>query len=133
MAESPNVRRRRSLHVKRLRIVSTCNGGTRTSAVPDATHNQLIVTGSNLTGRAGRLHVLLNGAVLRHGGKYFNVGTPGQLRAASMTIDSVEKGWLVQTQYSRNRPVHHYFVIPAIAFLTAALMLRAIPFFVDLT
>ena len=72
-------------------------------------------------------------AVLQHGGRYFNVGTPGQLRAASMTIDSVEKGWLVQTQYTRNRPVYHYFAIPAILLLTGALLLRAVPYFIDLT
>ena len=46
----------------------------------------------------------LMAAVLQHGGKYFNVGTPGQLKAASMTIDSVEKGWLVQTQVLAEPP-----------------------------
>jgi VWA domain-containing protein len=75
----------------------------------------------------------LMAAVLQHGGKYFNVGTPGQLRAASLTIDSVEKGWLVQTQYMRNRPVYHYFAIPAILLLTGALLLRTVPYFIDLT
>jgi hypothetical protein len=75
----------------------------------------------------------LMAAVLRHGGRYFNVGTPGQLRAASISIDSLERGWLVQTQYSRNRPVYHYFAIPAILLLTCALALRAVPYFIDLT
>jgi hypothetical protein len=72
-------------------------------------------------------------AVQRHGGRYFNADTVGQLREASSTIDSLEKGWLVQTQYSRNRPVYHYFAVPAILLLVLALLLRAVPYFIDVT
>lgn len=72
-------------------------------------------------------------AVRLHGGRYFDADTAGQLRKASLAIDSLEKGWLVQTRYIRNRPIYHYFVIPAIALLTGALLLRAVPYFIDVT
>jgi hypothetical protein len=75
----------------------------------------------------------LMNAVIRHGGRYFNVEGAGQLRAASLAIDSLEKGLVLQTEYIRNRPVYDYFVIPAILFLAAALVLRAVPYFIDLT
>jgi len=75
----------------------------------------------------------LMNAVIRHGGRYFNVEGADQLRAASLSIDSLEKGLVLQTEYIRNRPVYDYFVIPAILFLAAALVLRAVPFFIDLT
>ena len=75
----------------------------------------------------------LMNAVIRHGGRYFNVEGADQLRAASLAIDSLEKGLVLQTEYIRNRPVYDYFVIPAILFLAAALVLRAVPYFIDLT
>lgn len=75
----------------------------------------------------------LVGAVRRHGGRYFDADTVGQLRAASRSIDSLEKGWLIQTRTMRNRPVYHYFVVPALLLLTLAMLLRAVPYFVDLT
>ena len=75
----------------------------------------------------------LVGAVRRHGGRYFDADTVGQLRQASRSIDASEKGWLVQTRTVRNRPVYHYFALPAVLLLTAAMLLRAFPFFADLT
>jgi Ca-activated chloride channel family protein len=78
------------------------------------------------------VQALMN-AVVRHGGHYFNVEGAGQLRAASLAIDSLEKGLVLQTEYIRNRPVYDYFVIPAIVLLAAALALRAVPYFIDLT
>jgi von Willebrand factor type A domain len=78
------------------------------------------------------VQALMN-AVIRHGGRYFNVEGAGQLRAASLTIDSLEKGLVLQTEYIRNRPVYDYFVVPAILLLAGALALRAVPYFVDLT
>lgn len=36
-------------------------------------------------------------------------------------------------KHTRNRPVYQYFAIPAILLLTGALLLRAVPFFIDLT
>lgn len=72
-------------------------------------------------------------AVRDYGGRYFDADTAGELRNASRSIDSLEKGWLVQTRYVRHRPVYDYFVVPAILLLTGALMLRAVPFFIDIT
>lgn len=72
-------------------------------------------------------------AVRRYGGRYFSADTAGQLQQASLTIDGLEKSWLVQTRYTRNRSVYHYFVFPAILLLTGALFLRAVPYFIDVT
>jgi von Willebrand factor type A domain len=72
-------------------------------------------------------------AVIRHGGRYFNVEGADQLRQASLAIDSLEKGLVLQTDYIRNRPVYDYFAIPAILLLAGALMFRAVPYFIDLT
>lgn len=78
------------------------------------------------------VQALMN-AVVRHGGQYFNAEGAGQLRAASLAIDSLERGLVEQTEYIRNRPVYHYFAIPAMLLLTAALALRTVPFFIDVT
>lgn len=72
-------------------------------------------------------------AVRRYGGRYFDAETAGQLRRASLAIDSLEKGWLVQTRTVRDQPVYEYFAIPAIVLLTLAMLLRAIPYFIDVT
>ena len=72
-------------------------------------------------------------AVVRHGGRYFNVEGADQLRQASLAIDRLEKGLVLQTDYIRNRPVYDYFVIPAILLLAGALAFRAVPYFIDLT
>ena len=53
----------------------------------------------------------LMNAVIRHGGRYFNVEGADQLRAASLAIDSLEKGLVLQTEYIRNRPVYDSVVI----------------------
>ena len=78
------------------------------------------------------VQALMN-AVIRHGGRYFNVEGADQLRQASIAIDSLEKGLVLQTDYIRNRPVYDYFVIPAILLLAGALLFRAVPYFIDLT
>jgi Ca-activated chloride channel family protein len=72
-------------------------------------------------------------AVRRHGGRYFEADTAGELRTASRAIDGLEKGWLVQTRYIRNRPVYHYFAVPALVLIGFALLLRAVPYFIDVT
>jgi Ca-activated chloride channel family protein len=72
-------------------------------------------------------------AVRQHGGRYLEADTAGELRRASQAIDRLEKGWLVQTRYVRNRPVYHYFAIPALVLLTCALLLRAVPYFIEVT
>jgi len=44
-------------------------------------------------------------AVRGYGGRYYDATSGAQLHAASASIDSLEKGTLVQTRYVRNRPV----------------------------
>jgi Ca-activated chloride channel family protein len=78
------------------------------------------------------VQALMN-AVIRHRGRYFDVEGADQLRQASLAIDSLEKGLVLQTDYIRNRPVYDYFVVPAILLLAGALVFRAVPYFIDLT
>lgn len=68
-----------------------------------------------------------------NGGRYFNANSPRELAEASRTIDSVEKSTLVSRVYVTDVPVYEWFVVPALVFLTAAMALRAIPYFVDQT
>jgi hypothetical protein len=56
-----------------------------------------------------------------------------RLAARLVAINSLEKGFVSQTEYIRNQPVYDYFVIPAILLLAGALVLRAVPYFIDLT
>lgn len=101
----------------------------------DAAGTRVHMVGVNLPERVklGPEVQRLVSAVRRYGGRYFDADTAGQLRSASLAIDSLEKGWLVQTRYIRNQPVYGYFVVPALLLLTAALLLRAVPFFIDVT
>ena len=72
-------------------------------------------------------------AVRQYGGRYADAATVGELRSASRTIDALEKGWLVQTRTVRNQPIYHYFALFALVLLTCAMLLRAIPYFIDVT
>jgi Ca-activated chloride channel family protein len=71
--------------------------------------------------------------VERGGGRYFAADTTGQLAAASRAVDALEPGMLVTTRSVRNAPAFEPFAAAAIVLICAALLLRAIPFFVDLT
>lgn len=72
-------------------------------------------------------------AVRRYGGQYYSADTVGQLRTAYAAVDSLEKGRLTSTAYVRNTPVFHWFAVPALVALVAAVALRAISFFADFT
>src|SRR5437867_5041143 len=72
-------------------------------------------------------------SVRRYGGRYFNAATARDLDAASRTIDSIEKGVLVSRSYIRDAPVFHWFALPALLCLAAAIGLRAMPYFIDQT
>jgi Ca-activated chloride channel family protein len=72
-------------------------------------------------------------AVRYYGGRYTDAATAGELRSASRSIDALEKGWLVQTRSIRNQPIYHYFALLAVLLLTWAMLLRAIPYFIDVT
>ena len=72
-------------------------------------------------------------AVERNGGHYFNADSERELVAASRAVDTVEKGFLVNRVYVSDVPVYQWFAVPALLCLAAALAVRAVPFFVDLT
>jgi Ca-activated chloride channel family protein len=76
---------------------------------------------------------MLMAAVEDAGGRYFSADSERDLRAASRTIDSMEKGLLVSRVYVRDVPVYQWFAIPALVTLGLALGVRSIPYFVDQT
>jgi Ca-activated chloride channel homolog len=71
--------------------------------------------------------------VRRFGGQYFNADTQRELRAAYGRIDAMERGRLTSTVALHSDPVFDWFARPAAVLLLIAMMLRAIPFFRDLT
>jgi Ca-activated chloride channel family protein len=71
--------------------------------------------------------------VRRQGGQYFNADTERDLRAAYETIDRMERGWLTGTATVRSEPIYAWFAMPAAVLLLLGIVLRAIPFFGDLT
>jgi Ca-activated chloride channel family protein len=71
--------------------------------------------------------------ITQNGGRYFNATSAQDLVAASRTIDTVEKGFLVSKVYVRNTPVYHWFALPALLCLAVAAGVRAVPYFVDQT
>ena len=72
-------------------------------------------------------------SVGRYGGRYFNAATARDLELASRTLDRVEKGVLVSKPFVRDAPVYQWFALPALLCLALAIVLRAIPFFIDYT
>lgn len=72
-------------------------------------------------------------AVRQYGGRYADAATVGELRSASRSIDALEKGWLVQTRTVRNLPVDQYFALAAVIVLAMAAVLRAVPYFIEVT
>jgi Ca-activated chloride channel homolog len=72
-------------------------------------------------------------AVESHGGRYFNANSERDLVAASRSIDTMEKGVLVNKVYVHDVPVYQWFAVPALLCLAAAMAVRAIPYFIDQT
>jgi Ca-activated chloride channel homolog len=72
-------------------------------------------------------------AVREYGGRYADAATAVELRGASRSIDALEKGWLVQTRTVRNQPVDQYFALAAVVLLMLAMLLRAWPYFIEVT
>lgn len=72
-------------------------------------------------------------AVRRLGGQYFNADTQGELREAYRRIDTIERGRLTRTEVARRDPAYAWFVERAVGLLCAAMLLRALPAFRDLT
>jgi Ca-activated chloride channel family protein len=71
--------------------------------------------------------------VRKYGGQYFNADTERELQAAYRRIDAMEKGRLTSTAAVHSDPVYDWFARPAAGLLLAAILLRAVPFFRDLT
>jgi Ca-activated chloride channel family protein len=71
--------------------------------------------------------------VRKYGGQYFNADTQRELQGAYRRIDAMEKGRLTSTVAVHSDPVYDWFARPAVALLLAAMLLRAFPFFRDLT
>jgi Ca-activated chloride channel family protein len=72
-------------------------------------------------------------AVRRHGGQYFTADSSAQLRDAAHAIDSLERGVVVSSRSVRDAPAFEPFAAGSIVLLCLALLLRSVPFFVDLT
>jgi Ca-activated chloride channel family protein len=72
-------------------------------------------------------------AIQSNGGRYFNANSERDLIAASRSIDSIEKGLLVNKVYVHDVPVYQWFAVPALLLLAAAMAVRAIPYFIDQT
>ena len=72
-------------------------------------------------------------SVNRYGGRYFNASTARDLELASRTLDQVEKGVLVSKPFVRDAPVYDWFAVPALVCLAFAIVLRAVPLFIDFT
>jgi Ca-activated chloride channel homolog len=72
-------------------------------------------------------------SIRRYGGRYFNASTARDLELASRTLDQVEKGLLVSRPFVRDAPVYEWFAVPALVCLALAMVVRAVPFFIDYT
>jgi len=72
-------------------------------------------------------------SIQANGGRYFNANSERDLLAASRSIDTIEKGLLVNKVYVHDVPVYQWFAIPALLLLAAAMGVRAIPYFIDQT
>lgn len=72
-------------------------------------------------------------AVRKYGGRFFDAETRDDLSAASIEIDTLEKGSIVTREYTRQVPVYTWFAVPAAFLLLAAFILRTVPFFSNYT
>jgi Ca-activated chloride channel family protein len=72
-------------------------------------------------------------AVERQGGRYYTADSAAELRAASRAIDALERGVVVSSRFVRDAPAFAPFPAAGIVLICFALMLRCVPFFVDLT
>ena len=72
-------------------------------------------------------------AIRHFGGQYFSAATERDLARASDAIDRLETGVLAGRTFVRDAPVFHWFAVPALMCVAAAVGLRAIPYFVDET
>jgi Ca-activated chloride channel family protein len=72
-------------------------------------------------------------AVRKFGGKFFDANTSDDLIAASVEIDTLEKGRIVTREYTRQVAVYSWFASPAAVMMLLAFALRTIPYFCNYT
>ena len=72
-------------------------------------------------------------AVRRHGGEYVTADSAAQLRDAARALDALERGVVVSSRTVRDAPAFEPFAAAGILLTCLALLLRSVPFFVDLT
>jgi Ca-activated chloride channel family protein len=72
-------------------------------------------------------------AVRQHGGRYYDADTAAELRAAESDVDKLEKGTLTSKVSVRNAPVYHWFALPGALLAALAFVVRALPYFTDIT
>jgi Ca-activated chloride channel family protein len=77
--------------------------------------------------------VKLIDTVRHYGGQYFQANSAQQLQAANRALASLEKGKLAGRRFELNVPIFHWFTMPALILLVAALGLRVFPYFTDVT
>lgn len=75
----------------------------------------------------------LLGAIRRHGGRFFRADTAAALEAASVALDEMEQGTLVQQTSVRNVPAYDRFARVALLLLLACVALRAVPVCAEFT
>jgi Ca-activated chloride channel family protein len=77
--------------------------------------------------------VKLIDTVRHYGGQYFQANNAQQLQAANRALAALEKGKLAGRRFQLNVPIFHWFAMPALVLLVAALGLRVFPYFTDVT
>lgn len=70
-------------------------------------------------------------AITYTGGQYFDAVDKEALQNAYGTIDQIEKSVFVERTLELNVPAYHIFLAAALVLLTAGLILRSIPYFVE--
>jgi len=97
--------------------------------------NQIYLVGVDLAEDVKRKPEVLRlvRTVESHGGRYFTADSAGELAEAARGVDALERGVLVSTRYVYDIPAFEPFAAAAVVLVVAALLLRTVPYFVDLT
>jgi hypothetical protein len=72
-------------------------------------------------------------AVVRTGGKYYNVSRTTDLEEALIDINNVEKGIFYTLSLTRSQPAYFVFVLLSLACLAVRVGLHAFPQFVEIS
>ena len=72
-------------------------------------------------------------AIYNTGGRYYDAHDKQQLMEANVAIDRTEKGVFVEHTVETNVPIFQVFVYAALALLVLGLILKTIPYFVEIS